>query len=128
MHLRLPRPLATFNKYVTNRVMGLWAPYLPPWAVVHHTGRKSGRDYHTVLLAFRRGDTLVIALTYGETDWSRNVLAAASADVTRLGRRWTLTEPRLVQAHQAGTLPVTTRWTARIFGTSLVATITPPDP
>lgn len=55
MHIRLPRALARINRVVTNRVMGLWAPYLPPWAVLLHTGRRSGRAYRTVLFAFVRG-------------------------------------------------------------------------
>ncbi len=83
--MRLPRWLARFNKLVTNRVMGLWAPYLPPWAVVVHRGRKTGRTYRTVLWAFPRNERLVIALTYGDTDWSRNVLAAGGGQIVWRG-------------------------------------------
>jgi len=122
----LPRWLARFNKVATNRVMGLWAPYVPPWAVIVHRGRRSGRTYRTVLWAFRSGDTLVIALTYGETDWSRNVLAAGGGEIVRLGRTWTLSNPRLVT--RGSDLPVGTRWTARVFGTSLVADLSRSGP
>jgi len=56
MHLRLPRAMATFNRAVTNRVMGLRAPYLPRWAVLLHRGRQTDRAYRTVVGAFvRRG-------------------------------------------------------------------------
>jgi deazaflavin-dependent oxidoreductase (nitroreductase family) len=119
--MRLPRWLARFNRIGTNRVMGLWAPYLPPFAVVSHRGRKSGSTYRTPLLAFPRGETVVIALTYGETDWSRNVLAAGGGRLTRLGRTVEMTNPRLVRASEATALPAGTRWTARVFGISLVA-------
>lgn len=127
VRLRIPRPVAHFNKFVTNRVMGVWAPYLPPWAVVVHRGRKSGREYRTVLWAFRRGDTLVIALTYGETDWLRNVLEAGGAQIVRLGRTSELRNPRVISSDEANRLPVGTRWTARIFGTSLAGDLAPDD-
>ncbi|PSL01120.1 deazaflavin-dependent oxidoreductase (nitroreductase family) [Haloactinopolyspora alba] len=123
MPIRLPRWLARSNRHVANPVMGLWAPYLPPWAVVTHRGRRTGRTYRTVVLAYRRGDTLVIALTYGETDWSRNVAAAGHAEVTRRGRTQTITRPRVVTSSRRGDLPPGTRWTARVFGSALAADI-----
>lgn len=127
MYVRLPRWLARFNRIGTNKVMGLWAPYLPPWAVVAHHGRRSGKPYRTVIFAFRRGQSMVIALTYGETDWERNVLAAGSAEITRLGRAVHIVEPRLVAARNARELPVGTRWTARVFGLALAADVADND-
>jgi deazaflavin-dependent oxidoreductase (nitroreductase family) len=122
-HLRLPRTLARINRHVTNPIMGLWAPYLPPWAIVQHRGRKSGREYRTVIFAFRRDDMLIVALTYGETDWLRNVQAAGEAGITRFGRTVTIREPHVIQAAEAESLPRGLRWTARVFGASMVATI-----
>jgi deazaflavin-dependent oxidoreductase (nitroreductase family) len=91
------RGLARFNKKVTNRVQGLWAPYLPPWAVIVHKGRKSGREYRTPVLAWRSGDRLGVVLYYGErAEWLRNVLAAGGAEVVRGGRTMRLTDPRVV--------------------------------
>lgn len=119
MSVRLPRWLARFNKVGTNKVMGLWAPYLPPLAVVAHRGRRSGQPYRTVVLAFRRADTVVIALTYGRTDWQRNVMATGGGEITQFGRTLTMSDPRLVSSADA--LPSGTRWTARVFGESLVA-------
>lgn len=123
MHLRLPRWLARANRVVTNPVMGLWAPYLPPWAIVAHRGRRTGSAYRTVVFAFRRDDTLVIALTYGETDWQRNVVAAGGAEITRLGQARDITNPRVIDAQHARALPVGTRWTARVFGSAFIADI-----
>ena len=92
----LPRGLARFNKRVTNRVQGLWAPYLPPWAMIVHKGRKSGRTYRTPVLARRSGDRLEVVLFYGEhADWLRNVLAAGEAGVVRAGRTVTMHNPRV---------------------------------
>ena len=60
-----PRWVARFNKAGLNKLTRFVAPWAPGWAVVIHRGRKSGRVFRTPLWAFRRGDTYVIALTYG---------------------------------------------------------------
>jgi deazaflavin-dependent oxidoreductase (nitroreductase family) len=100
--IQLPSGLARFNKKVTNRVKGLWAPWLPPGAVIVHKGRKSGREYQTPVLAFRSGNRLHIILFYGErVEWLRNVLAAETAGVRRAGRTGVLTNPRVIEGSDA---------------------------
>ena len=82
--MELPRGLARFNRVVTNRIQGLWAPTLPPWAVLLHTGRRSGRSYRTPVLAFLSGRHLVVALVYGqESDWLRNLRATPGTVIRR---------------------------------------------
>ncbi len=76
-----PRWLARFNLYVTNRILGPLASRLPGMGVVLHVGRKTGRLYRTPVLIFRRGDRLIIALTYGrQSQWSKTcwLMVAAS--------------------------------------------------
>jgi deazaflavin-dependent oxidoreductase (nitroreductase family) len=98
------RRLARFNKRVTNPVQGLYAWLLPPWAVILHRGRRSGRRYRTPLLAFRREGTLVIALLYGrESDWLRN-LRAGGGHVIRAGRTFAVRPPEVVETSAAGPL------------------------
>ena len=48
------------------------------WFVeLEHIGRTSGTAYRTPLLAFRHGDTITIALTYGPgVQWLKNLRAA----------------------------------------------------
>lgn len=93
----LPSWLPGINKAVFNRVQGLWAPYVPPYAVIVHKGRKSGNEYRTPVTAFRSGSTIAVPLPYGErTDWARNLLAAGRGGVERLGRLHRLTGPRVV--------------------------------
>jgi deazaflavin-dependent oxidoreductase (nitroreductase family) len=95
--MAMRRALARFNKKVTNRVQGLWAPWLPPWAVIVHKGRNTGRSYSTPVLAFRSGGQLCVILFYGtQADWLRNVLAAGSAEVRRAGKPGRLANPRVV--------------------------------
>src|SRR5262245_46472417 len=102
--MKLSRRLARFNKRVTNRIQGLYAWLVPPWAVVLHRGRRSSRPYRTPLLAFRRGRTLVIALLYGEeSDWLRN-LRAGGGQVIRGGRTFAVAPPGVVDTGEAGEL------------------------
>jgi deazaflavin-dependent oxidoreductase (nitroreductase family) len=119
--MHLPRSLARLNKRIFNRIQGTWAPYLPPWAVIVHKGRTSGRSYRTPVLAGRSGNRLVVVLFYGaDTDWVRNVLAAGRAEVIRRGSTSELTNPRIVAAADAS-LGWFTRQVARPIGEVLLA-------
>lgn len=93
----LPKSLARFNRVVTNRIQGVWAPFVPPFAVIVHKGRRTGREYRTPVLAFRAGKRLYVGLPYGsDTDWVRNLLARERGGMERLGRAGRLSEPRVV--------------------------------
>jgi len=99
----MPRVLAPFNRLVTNRVQGVWAPYLAPWAVVVHRGRRSGRTYRTPVFAIRYGQRLALGVLYGvRSDWVRNVLDAGQATVLRCGRSLDVTEPELIATKGVG--------------------------
>lgn len=99
--MKIPRRVARFNKVVTNRIQGVYAWILPPWAVILHRGRRSGRQYRTPVLAFRHGSTLIVALLYGEeSDWLRN-LEAGGGRVVRMGRTYELSAPRVVDTAAA---------------------------
>lgn len=102
--MKLSRGAARFNRLVTNRIQGLYAWLLPPWVVILHRGRHSGRLYRTPLFAFRRDRTLVIALLYGqESDWLRN-LRAGGGQVIRAGRTFTVRPPDVIDTSRAGPL------------------------
>jgi deazaflavin-dependent oxidoreductase (nitroreductase family) len=96
VNLRLPRALAEFNRRVSNPIQARWAGRLPPWAIIEHTGRVSGRTYRTPVLAALRDDRIYVAILYGEeSDWVRNLLAGGEAHVIRTFRRHRLVEPRV---------------------------------
>ena len=98
----LPRGLARFNRRVTNPIQGVYAWALPPWAVVCHRGRRTGRLYRTPVVARKRGRTFAVAVLYGKrSDWVRNLLAAGGGQVVRGGRTYELLAPRLVPAAEA---------------------------
>jgi deazaflavin-dependent oxidoreductase (nitroreductase family) len=106
----MPRRLRRINKAVTNRVQRVYAPYLPPLAVIVHKGRTSGREYRTPVTAFRSGDRLIVGLPYGaDTDWVRNLLAEERGGVERLGRVRRIGRPRVLTAADAADLPAAVR-------------------
>jgi deazaflavin-dependent oxidoreductase (nitroreductase family) len=95
--IRLSRRVARFNRAVGNPIQLTYAWLLPPWAVIHHRGRRSGREYRTPVNAYKRGSLLAVVVLYGpNSDWVRNLLAAGGGSVVRGGRHYALTQPRVV--------------------------------
>jgi deazaflavin-dependent oxidoreductase (nitroreductase family) len=96
-----------------NPRMRAFARRVPPFAVIEHVGRVSGRTYRTPVVAFavRDPDSLgVLAafpLPWGpDTDWARNVRRAGRCDLTRKGTRYTVTDPRVIPSADAARLGV----------------------
>ena len=123
--MQIPRAIAVLNKHVTNRIQGLWAPYLPPWAVVHHRGRKSGKQFTTPVLGFVTPQGFVIPMLYGpSTHWVKNLLAADGGELRRRGKRYRLVDPRVVPAAEITAGGLGGRY-ARAAATTLVARLEP---
>ena len=73
-----------------------------PYALLKHTGRRSGRTYVTPLGAFPYVDGFVLVLTYGpHVDWCRNVIASGHAILKRHGREYDLERPELIPVNAA---------------------------
>ena len=95
--MHFPRFMRRVNRAFTNPALGTVAWLLPPLAVIHHTGRKSGRRYRTPVVAFPTATGFVIPMTYGrDVDWACNLVKARGGELVRLGRRFTLRNPRIV--------------------------------
>ena len=102
-----------FNRRFVNPVQRLWAPRLPPWALIVHRGRRSGTEYRTPVLASVEDDTIYVGLYYGaDAQWVRNVLAGG-ATVVRAGRSRRLERPRIVRDGLTERLPATARVVVR---------------
>ena len=95
--MHIPRFMRNVNRVLTNPILGTVAWLVPPLAVVHHVGRKTGRVYRTPVVAFRSDAGVVIPMTYGrDVDWARNVVRANGCELERMGRRVALRDPRIV--------------------------------
>jgi deazaflavin-dependent oxidoreductase (nitroreductase family) len=112
-----PRGLAKFNRHVTNRVLGIVAPHLPGFAMIVHTGRKSGKTYRTPVSMFRTESGYRIALTYGpQSDWVRNVVAAGGCDAVVRGTVLHLTDPVVRRDPARGGMPAVARPVLGVVG------------
>ena len=90
----LPRAIAKANRNGLNRITRRFAGVIPPFMLLRHVGRASGKPYETPIMAFRTREGFVIALTYGPgTDWQRNLEAAGAAEAVYGRRRYTLSAP-----------------------------------
>ena len=102
----MPSWLPAFNRRVTNRIQGIYAPYVPPLAVVVHVGRRSGRVYTTPVTAQLYAGKVAIALPYSaRAQWVRNLEAAGGGEMIRRGRRFDFRDPRVVTDPAAEALP-----------------------
>jgi deazaflavin-dependent oxidoreductase (nitroreductase family) len=93
-----PVAVENFQVKYFNPVIKPFARFLPGMSTIKHRGRTSGKPYETVVTAFRKGNTVAIALGHGKTDWVKNVLAAGEADLRFIRREVHLTNPRIVPA------------------------------
>ena len=109
--MHFPRLLRRVNRAFTNPLFGTFAWLVPPLAVVHHVGRRSGHRYRTPVVAFRSSAGFVIPMTYGrDVDWARNLVGAKGAEIERGGRRIAVRNARIVGFDEAAArLPAAAR-------------------
>ena len=124
--VQLSRRVARFNRAVNNPIQLLYAWLLPPWVVICHRGRRSGRMYRTPVNAYRRGDVLAVVVLYGErSDWVQNVLAGGGHAV-RAGRTYELLRPRVIPPDDAPDVAPVARLLGRLSGKLFVAELSGP--
>jgi deazaflavin-dependent oxidoreductase (nitroreductase family) len=117
--MALGRKMATFNRHVTNRVLGPLAPRLPAFGVLVHVGRRSGRHHRTPVNVFRTPAGYVLALTYAsQAEWVKNVLAAGGCELVTRGRRQRLERPRLFRDERRSAMPAPVRAVLRLAGST----------
>ena len=98
----MPKGLEKLNKAVVNPVARLFAGKVPPWVLLTHTGRKSGREYVTPLQGYKKNALMAFPLAYGEnTDWARNLLGSGRAEVLHKGARFIAVNPVVLDGVQA---------------------------
>jgi deazaflavin-dependent oxidoreductase (nitroreductase family) len=116
--MQMPRTMRRINRAFTNPLMRPLAGRLPPLAIAHHVGRKSGRRYQTPVLAFSTDDGFVTPLPYGtDTDWCLNWIEAGEGLFESAGRRSAVANPRIVSADEAlPLLPALLRPGVRLLG------------
>jgi deazaflavin-dependent oxidoreductase (nitroreductase family) len=105
----LPRLLNPVALPLTRRV--------PPLAVLHHRGRRSGRSYETPVQAYSTCDGWLVGLAYDHNaPFALNLLAANGGEMTRAGRRYRISQPRRVGREALKTLPALAALQMRMVG------------
>ena len=113
------RQVAKFNKRWTNpAIRPLAGRPKSPYALVEHTGRRSGHQYTTPVLITSTADGFIIPLLYGEnSDWHRNLVAMEHGIVTWQGKSYAIGKPEMVTADQAlQAFPPLTRQSLQSYG------------
>jgi deazaflavin-dependent oxidoreductase (nitroreductase family) len=104
-------------KYV-NPLLRPLSKRMPGFAVITHRGRTSGKEYETIVTAYRKGPVLAIGLIHGKTNWVKNVLAAGEADIHVGKKDLHLVNPRVLPAGTVDTtLPRIPQMLAKRQGT-----------
>ncbi|PZR55338.1 hypothetical protein DNL40_02915 [Xylanimonas oleitrophica] len=126
--MAVPARIAPVLQRINPYVVPL-ARRVPPWVVVHHVGRVTGRAFQTPVVAFAarapldptvtaaprtpvqtksvRDILVALPLPWGEdTDWAQNALAAGAFTLTRQGTDYDVTDVRVVDAREAAALGV----------------------
>ena len=114
----MPPWLERIQVSYVNPMLRPLSNWLPGFAVIKHRGRKSGKEYQTIVTAYRKDGLLAIGLAHGKTDWVKNVLAAGEADIRVARRDLHLVNARLLPAGTVDpTLPRIPRLFAKRQGT-----------
>jgi deazaflavin-dependent oxidoreductase (nitroreductase family) len=116
--MEIPQGVARFNRHVTNPIQRMWAGWLPPFAIVEHVGRRSGKPYRTPVQVFSTTvdgkPGVAILLTYGpDRDWLKNLTAAGGGRMRRNGKSFGIADPQVVTRAEAA--PHVTRGARAIF-------------
>ncbi len=112
-----PMTIARSNRWAVNPTARRFAGRWPPFAIVAHAGRVSGKSYRTPIMAFRTKNGFLIALTYGpQTEWVRNVFAQGGCELVYNSAHIPLIEPALgIIDANAEALPAPVRLALRLM-------------
>ncbi len=90
--------IRVLNKHVTNKILiPVSGKDLGMFAILTHTGRKSGKLYQIPIIVVPVENGFVIALTYGKkTDWYENVKAKGGCSLRWKRQEVALTNPEFI--------------------------------
>ena len=95
--------IRVINKRFTNKLLiHISGKDLGMFAILTHTGRKSGKLYQIPIIVVPVQNGFVIALTYGKkTDWYKNVKAKGACSLRWKRKEYALTNPEFIDQEQA---------------------------
>ena len=98
MQQRLLDRIRVLNKRFTNKLLiHISGKGFGLFAILIHTGRKSGKLYQIPIIVAPVPDGFVIALTYGKkTDWYENVKTRGGCSLLWKRQEYALTDPEFI--------------------------------
>jgi deazaflavin-dependent oxidoreductase (nitroreductase family) len=98
MNQVLRNRIRIINKYLTNKILiHISGKRFGHFAILSHTGRKSGKLYRIPIIAEPFQGGFVIALTYGkQVDWYENVKAKGSCSLHWKNKDYPLIHPEFI--------------------------------
>jgi deazaflavin-dependent oxidoreductase (nitroreductase family) len=88
-----------FNRFV---LLLAGTRLLPLYGVIHHRGRRSGKEFLTPVVVRPTRDGFIVPMPWGEkTDWFRNVRAAGGCLIRWKGRDYALVRPEVIDSAMA---------------------------
>jgi deazaflavin-dependent oxidoreductase (nitroreductase family) len=114
--MTFPRQMAAVSRLL-NPLATPVMRRLPPFAVLHHRGRRTGQSYDTPVQAYSTPEGWLVGMAYDRNSaWVLNLLAAGGGEMTRAGRRYRITQPRRVGREALQLLPVWATPPMRLVG------------
>ena len=101
-HTAAPSRLGQLTRTIARATAPLSRPlagrrFFPIWAIVHHRGRRSGREYAIPVAIRASAEAFVIPLPWGaQTQWVRNAVAAGRCTIRWRGEDHTASHPRVI--------------------------------
>lgn len=95
----IPRLVARANRYLLNPLLLRIAGWLPPFMIIEHRGRTSGKRYRTPVIGFVEDgrEHIVVVLTYGpRVDWLKNLQAPDGGAALSRGKSYQIGSPVIV--------------------------------
>jgi deazaflavin-dependent oxidoreductase (nitroreductase family) len=117
--------MARFNQRFTNRFTRHIAGWAPGFALLEHVGRRSTHTYETPVNVFSAQGRYLFALTYGDSEWVRNVLAAGKCVIRTRRRRIELIEPERFRDPTRHLVPIPARWILKVVDVDEFVTLRP---
>ncbi len=120
--------IAQFNKRWTNpAIMPVAGHRYSPYALIEHTGRRSGHPYVTPVITVPVAGGFLIPLIYGETtDWYRNLQIAGGGTLQWHGNRYQIGAPERVDGATAlSAFPLFWRWQLGRYGITRFIKVAP---
>ena len=109
--------IKVMNKHVTNKLLiHIAGKKFGHFAILSHTGRKSGKVYQTPIIAEPIEGGFIIALIYGKkVDWLANIMSRGTCSLYWKAKAYDLNQPTFIDRETGfKAFPILLSWILRM--------------